>query len=90
MNVFEFDIWCSVKHNGKFSHTVTRMEVIHALNKERAKKKITLQKGETRTLSGGLEITSSDEFIYSVRRTGNVTKQLFYVYSDGRTSRPVK
>ena len=88
MNVYGIDIWRSVKHNGKFSHTVTRFELVHALNEERAKKKITLAKGCT----WGKEPTvveTSDEFIYAIRKSGVVTKQMYYVYSDGRTPRPV-
>lgn len=87
MNTYEFDIWYQVKHNGKFSHTVTRTQLVHALNEERARNKITLQKGKTWS-NAGLEIVSSDEFIYSVRKTGTVRKQMFYVYSDGRSPRP--
>ena len=88
MNVFEIDIWCRVQHNGEFSHTVTRIELIHALNEERARQKITLKKGGTRN-SNGLTVDWSDEFIYMVRKAGTVTKQLYYEYSDGRHPRRV-
>ena len=89
MNVFEIDIWRQVRHNGKFSHTVTRMELVHALNEERAKKKITLEKGKTWGKES-LIIESTDEFIYGIRKTGTVTIQPYYVYSDGRSPRPVR
>jgi len=88
MNVYEFDIWTQVKHNGEFSHTVMRVDVVHALNEERARKKITLHKGKV-WKDGGLEISSSDEFVYGVTKTGTVTIRPYYVYSDGRTPRPV-
>lgn len=88
MNVYEIDIWRSIKHNGEFSHTATRFELVHALNEERARRKITLAKariwGKEPTV-----VETSDEFIYSIRKSGAVTKQLYYVYSDGRTPRPV-
>ena len=88
MNVYEIDIWRSVKHNSKFSHTVSRVELIHALNEERAKKKITLAEGKTQEV-GTLTLEVSDEIIYTIKKTGTVTKQMYYVYSDGRNPRPV-
>jgi len=88
MNVYEIDIWRSVKHNGTFSHTVHRVELIHALNEERAKKKITLREGKTQE-AGTLTIEVSSETIYAIRKTGTVLKQMYYVYSDGRSPRPV-
>ena len=89
MNTYEFDIWYQVTHNGKFSHTVIRTHLVHALKEERARKKVTLQKGKTWG-EIGIEIVSGDEFIYRVRKTGTVKKQMYYVYSDGRNPRPVK
>lgn len=89
MNVYEFDIWYQVNHNGKFSHTVTRMQLVHALNEERAKKHVTLREGGTRE-TGSLTIDFTAEVIYATRKTGTVTKQMFYVYSDGRTPRPLR
>ena len=90
MNTYEFDIWYQVDHNGKFSHTVTRSELIHALNEEMAKKKIILQPSSTWNAGNGtLKIEATAEFIYATRRTGTVTKQVYYVYSDGRRPRPV-
>ncbi len=89
MNVYEVDIWYQVRHNDKFSHTVTRTKLIHALNEERAKKKITLKPSVTRE-TGTLKIEASPEFIYSIRKTGTVTKQMYYEYSDGRNPRPVR
>ena len=86
MNVYEFDIWYQVKHDGKFSHTVTRTQLVHALNLERARRKITLKPAVSRSI-GPLEVEASDEFIYAVKRTGTVIKRMFYVYSDGR--RPI-
>lgn len=88
MNVYEFDIWYSVKHSGKFSHTSIRYQMVHALNEERARKKLTLAQSTTMGTEPHLVETSA-EFIYSVRKTGTVKKQLFYVYSNGRTPRPV-
>ncbi len=87
MNVYEIEIWRQVKHNDKFSHTITRMELIHARNEERAKAKITL--AQEKRQSGIMEIVVSSEFIYAIRKTGTVTKQLYYEYSDGRTPSPV-
>ena len=89
MNVYEIDIWCCVSHNEKFSHNGKRMELIHALNEERAKKRITLTK-EREWEVGGTRIKVKAEAIYSIRKTGTVTKQLYYVYSDGRNPRPVR
>ena len=88
MNVYEADIWRSVYHNDKFSHTATRWQLIHALNEERAKRKITLAE-EKMWESGALQIKVLSETIYSLRKSGTVTKQPFYVYSNGRTPRPV-
>ncbi len=47
MNVFEIDIWRQVKRNGKFSHTITRMKLIHARNEQEAKGKVELTDGKT-------------------------------------------
>ena len=89
MNVYELAIWRSVKHDGVFSHNGTRLEVIHALNEERARKKITLAPEKKYGTGGQHTIEVSGEFVYSVRRTGTVRKQVFYVYSDGRSPRPI-
>ena len=89
MNVYEIDIWRSVYHGEKFTHNAQRQELIHALNEDRAKKKIELA-DERVWQSGTLVIRAAQEVIYSIRKTGTVTKQLYYVYSDGRTPRPCK
>jgi len=89
MNVYEFDIWRSVKHNGEFSHNVPRTQLVHALNEAKARERIILAQGKA-WANGLTTIETSSEFIYSTRKTGTVTKQMFYVYSDGRTPRPVK
>lgn len=89
MNVYEIDVWRQVKNNGEFSHTVTRLELIHALNEERAKKKITLAEPKTYQRDNiTTEVTG--EFIYRITRTGTVTIQPYYKYSDGRSPRPVR
>ncbi len=89
MNVYEIDIWCGVKHSGVFLHNAIRFELVHALNEERARKRIKLAEVKTMGSEPHL-IEVSAEFIYSVRKTGTVTKQMYYVYSDGRSPRPVK
>ena len=89
MNVYEIDIWTSVKHNGKFSHTVTRTVMVHALNEDRAKKKITLEPEKIYDVGSRLVINASAEFIYRLTKTGTVRKKLYYEYSDGRNPRPV-
>lgn len=89
MNVYEIDIRCILKHNSKFVHTPRRVELIHALNEERAKKKITLAKGKIQEV-GTLILEVSSETIYAIRKTGTVTKQMCYVYSDGRNPRPIR
>jgi len=83
MNAFEVDIWKQVKHNGKFSHTIPRMELIHARNEQEARGKVELAGGELQK-GYNLEIDVSAEFIYSCRKVGTVRKQLYYEYSDGR------
>jgi hypothetical protein len=88
MNVYRIDIWRSVNHGETFSHNVQRVEIVHALNKDKALKKIKLAP-EKVWHSGSLEIKASSETIYSIEKTGTVTIQPFYVYSDGRTPRPV-
>ncbi|KKM76441.1 hypothetical protein LCGC14_1380020 [marine sediment metagenome] len=88
MNVYELNIWYQVAHNGKFSHTVQRTEVIHALNEERALGKIVLA-GKRSHVAGTLTIDVTAEFIYESRRTGTVVKKMYYEYSDGRNPRPV-
>jgi len=88
MNVYVFDIWRSVKHNGGFSHTVTRREIIHALNEERAKKKITLAEAKTYTFGETINEVSG-EFIYRIEKEGTVIIKPYYVYSSGRTPRTV-
>jgi len=89
MNVYEISIWRSVYRNGTFSHTVQRMELVHALNKGKAKERITLAKAHVSGANPPYDEVS-DEFIYSIRKTGTVTKQLYYEYSDGRPPRRVK
>ena len=89
MNVYEFDIWRSVKHSGEFSHNATRYQLVHALNEERARKKVTLSQAKAMGIEPHL-IEVAREFIYSVRKTGTVTIQPYYVYSGGRTPRPVR
>jgi len=86
MRVYEIDIWRSVYHGDKFSHTTTRLELVHALNEERAKKKITLDGEKT----WGQEARASSETIYRIKKTGTVTIKPYYVYSDGRSPRPVR
>ncbi|KKN74766.1 hypothetical protein LCGC14_0388080 [marine sediment metagenome] len=88
MNVFEVDIWRSVYHGNEFSHTTIRYELVHALNEERAKRKITLAEERTYN-SGSIGIRVTNEFIYRIKKTGTVTKQMFYVYSNGMSPRPV-
>ncbi len=88
MNVFEFDIWKQVLHNGKFTHTIPRMQLVHAMSKESAREKLSLAKGSTQMV-GNTEIKVSNEFVYGVRRTGTVTRQMYYEYSDGRQPIPI-
>lgn len=88
MNVYEFDIWRLVKRSGKFSHNAMRLQVVHARNEERARKKVTLEPSKALGTEPHL-VEISAEFIYSVKKTGIVERQLFYVYSDGRAPRPV-
>ena len=89
MNVFEADIWASVYHGDKFSHTTIRYQLIHAMSEEQAKKKIILKPEKATTIGNGLTIKSHNEFIYALRQSGTVCIKPFYVYSDGRSSRPV-
>jgi len=89
MNVYEIRIWRTIKHGGEFSHTATRLEIVHALNEERALKKITLASARHWYEEFRL-VEASEEYVYSINRTGTVTIQPFYVYSDGRTPQPVK
>ena len=89
MNIYEADIWRSVYHNDKFSHTVQRKQLIHAMNKQQAEKKITLEPEKLRG-EEPLIIKASPETIYRLEQTGTVTIQPYYVYSDGRSPRPVK
>ena len=89
MNVYEAHIWRSVYHSGQFSHTATRTQLIHALNEGRAKQKIVLAPEKVM----GIEphtVKASAEVIYALRKVGTVTIQRFYVYSDGRSPRPVR
>jgi len=88
MNVYDIDIWRSVKHSGVFSHNATRLVTVHALNEEMARKKITLAEGKTMGSEPHL-VEASSETIYSIRKAGTVTKQMYYVYSNGRAARPV-
>ena len=88
MNVYEFYIWCSVTNGGEFSHNAERFQLVHSLNEKRARKKVTLEQPKTMGTEPHL-VEVSGEFIYSIKKTGNVKKQMFYVYSDGRAPRPV-
>lgn len=89
MNVYEAHIWCRVKHNGEFSHNGQRFELIHALNEERARKQIVL--ADSKTWGEGTQrVDIASEFIYSIEKTGTVKKQMYYVYSNGRSPRPCK
>lgn len=88
MNVYEIEIWRGVRRSGEFSHNARRSELVHALNEERARKKITLAEGKVMGQEPNL-VEMSAETIYSVTKTGTVTKQMFYVYSDGRNPRQV-
>ena len=90
MNTYEADIWRSVYHDEKFSHNATRRQLIHALNEERAKVKITLAAARSYNSGPAHTIRVSSETIYSLKKTGTVTIQRYYVYSDGRPPRPVK
>ena len=89
MNVYEVDIWCSVKHSGVFSHTSTRTELIHALSEDRARNKVILSEAKIMGSEPHL-VEASSEFIYSIIKTGTVTKQMYYEYSNGRPPRPVR
>jgi len=89
MNVYEIDIWRAVYHGEKGDKFITnnqRQVVVHALNEERAKRKITLAPAEDKSPRYRTEA----EFIYRIKRTGTVTIKPYYEYSDGRSPRPVK
>jgi hypothetical protein len=89
MNVYEITIFKSVYHgeNGdKFITNNSRTEVIHALNKERAVKKITLKPAEINLP----HYRTGAEFIYNIKKTGTVVIKPYYEYSDGRIPKPVK
>ena len=88
MNAYGIEIWKSVKHNDKFSHNINRFEIIHARNETEAKNKVTLAQGYIQNLPA-LQIEVSGESIYACRKIGTVKIEKFYVYSDGRTPRPV-
>jgi len=96
MNVYEVDIWKSVKHNGIFSHNIQRKLVIHAVNEQKARSKTlrTLASSSTQhsvgTVTNGLTIEVSPEYIYGIQKTGTVIKRMYYEYSDGRNPRPVE
>lgn len=85
MNVYEADIWCAIYHGDEFSHNVRRQQLIHALNEERAHKKIILAPAQITSA-----YRTGAEFIYRLTKTGTVRKELYYVYSDGRSPRPVR
>ncbi len=89
MNVYEVYIWRSVKRSGEFSHNAERVALVHARNEAEAKGKVELEPPKVYGESLGF-VEISGEFIYSVTKTGTVTKQLMYVYSDGRSPRPTK
>ena len=89
MNVYEITLFQGVYHGEKGDIFITNNQrelVIHALNEERAKKKITLKSGEDKSP----HYRTTPEVIYSIKRTGTVTIQPYYVYSDGRSPRPIK
>lgn len=88
MNAFRISVWKSVTHNGKFSHTIAREELIHARNEAEALCKITLAPASKSPVGSTLNIDVSSEVIYSAKKIGTVRKQLFYVYSDGSSPRP--
>ena len=71
MNAYVIEIWRSVKHNDKFSHTINRFEIIHSRNEAEAKNKITLAQGYIQNLPA-LQIEVSSEFIYSAKKIGTV------------------
>ena len=83
MNAYKLHIWTSVRHNGKYSHTVQRYKIVHAHNTEEAKGKIKLKEAKTYNASKDLIIEASTEFIYEAEKIGTVTIQPYYVYSDG-------
>ena len=89
MNAYGVEIWKGVRHNDKFSHNINRFEIIHARNEVEAKNKITLAQGYIQNIPA-LQIEVSGEFIYSIKKMGTVKIEKFYVYSDGRTPRPVR
>lgn len=89
MNYYEADIWCSVYHSGQFSHTATRLQLVHAMNEEQAKKKIKLNP-ERIMGKPPYEVKASAEAIYRLEKGGTVTIQPYYVYSGSRSPRPVK
>lgn len=82
MNAYRFDIWASVYHNGKFSHTITRKMVVHAQNKMKAEERLVL-KPMAKHDCGGTSIEVSQEFIYNRQLIGQVTVRPHYHYSDG-------
>ena len=89
MNVYEIDIWHAVYHGDKGDKFITnnkRQVVVHALNEERAKKKITLAPAIDKLP----HYRTSEEFIYRIKSTGTVTIKPYYEYSDGRSPKPVK
>ena len=90
MNVYEIDIWKSVKHNGVFSHNILRKVVIHSVNEEKARSKALLMLASSSTNKlPDLLIEVSPENIYGIQKTGTVIKRMYYEYSDGRAPRPV-
>lgn len=88
MNVYKADIWCSMYHSNVFSHTSVRTQLIHALNKDRAKKKIKLAAERIMGKEPNI-VKASAETIYDLRKVGTVTIKPYYVYSNGRDPRPV-
>jgi len=82
MNAYKFDIWASVYHNGKFSHTITRQMIVHAQNRMKAEARLIL-KPMSKQDSSGFLIEISQEFIYDGRLIGQVTVRPHYHYSNG-------
>jgi hypothetical protein len=50
MNVFEIEIWQSVKHNDKFICNIQRTELVHAMSEAKARQKITLKPAQVNNL----------------------------------------
>jgi hypothetical protein len=84
MNAYKITIRKSVKHNGIFSHNVSRELIAHAKNEDEAKNKITLEKSYQELVTGNLTVDVGDEAIYSFDKIGTVHKETkeYFVYSN--------